>query len=91
MTSERAIFCLQKTEKLPKKHNEAGPPEQLLPDALSQIDYKHTIHCEDCLCQQTMQRAFWKNCVAGIAYGGEEDQIPPPPPLSERKGEGSIK
>ena len=43
MTSEHVIFCPQKTEELPKKHNEAGPPEQLLPDALSQIDYKHTI------------------------------------------------
>ena len=53
------IFCLQKTEEIPKKHNEAGPPEQLPTDALSQIDYRHTIHCEDCLCQRTMQRAFW--------------------------------
>ena len=44
MTSEHVIFCPQKTEELPKKHNEAGPPEQLLTDALSQIDYKHTVH-----------------------------------------------
>ena len=35
MTSEHVIFRPQKTEELPKKHNEAGPPEQLLPDALS--------------------------------------------------------
>ena len=31
-------------------------------DALSQIDYGHTRHCEDCkevcLCQRTTQRAF---------------------------------
>ena len=90
MTSEHVIFCPQKTEKLPKKHNEAGRPEQLLLDALSQIDYKHTIHCEDCLCQQTMQRAFWKNWVGVIAYGWLEDH-PPPPNLPERKEEGSIK
>ena len=83
MTSEHVIFCPQKTEEPPKKHNEAGPP-----DALSQIDYKHTIHCEDCLCQQTMQRAFWKNWVGVIVYGWEEDH---PPPLPERKEEGSIK
>ena len=91
MTSERVIFCPQKTEKLPKKHNEAGRPEQLLLDALSQIDYKHTIHCEDCLCQQTMQRAFWKNWVGVIAYGWLEDHPPPPLHLPERKEEGSIK
>ena len=41
-----------------KKHNEAGPPEQLPTDALSQIDYGLTRHCEDCLCQRTTQRAF---------------------------------
>ena len=90
MTSELVIFCPEKTEELPKKHNEAGPPEQLLPDALSQIDYKHTIHCEDCLCQQTMQRAFWKNWVGVIAYGWVEDH-PPRLHLPERKEEGSIK
>ena len=41
-----------------KKHNETGPPEQLPTDALSQINYGHTRHCEDCLCQRTTQRAF---------------------------------
>ena len=48
------------TKELPKKHNEAVPSEQLPTDALSQINnyYGHTRHCEDCLCQQTMQRAF---------------------------------
>ena len=32
------IFCPQTTQKLSKKHHEAGPPEQLPSDALSQID-----------------------------------------------------
>ena len=55
------IFCLaQMTQELPKEHNEAGPPEQLPSDTLSQIDYGHTRLCEDCFCQRTMQRAFWK-------------------------------
>ena len=27
--------------------------KQLPTDALSQIDYEHTRHCGDCLCQQT--------------------------------------
>ena len=40
-----------------KKHNEAGPPEQLPTGVLSQIDYGHARHCEDCLCQRT-QMAF---------------------------------
>ena len=38
------IFCSQTTQELPKKHNEAGPPEQLPTDALSQIYYGHTRH-----------------------------------------------
>ena len=42
------IFYLQTTQQLPKKHHEAGPPEQLPADALSQIDYGHTRHCEVC-------------------------------------------
>ena len=41
-----------------KKHNEAGPPEQLPTGVLSQIDYGHARHCEDCLCQRTTQMAF---------------------------------
>ena len=61
------IFCPQMTQELPKKHYEAGPPEQLPTGALSQIDYGHTRHCEDCkdncLCQRATQRAFWKLCV----------------------------
>ena len=32
------------TQELPKKHNEAGPPEQLPSDALSQFDNGHTRH-----------------------------------------------
>ena len=54
------IFCLQTTQEFPKKHNEAGTPEQQPTDALSQIDYGHNGHCENCLCQRTTQRAFWK-------------------------------
>ena len=54
------IFCPETTLELPKKHNEVGPPEQLPTDALSQIDYGHTRHCEDCLCQRTTQRHFGK-------------------------------
>ena len=38
------IFCSQTTQELPKKHNEAGAPEQLPTDALSQINYKHTAY-----------------------------------------------
>ena len=44
-------FCPQMTQELPKKHKEAGLSEQLPTDALSQIDYGHTRHCEGCLCQ----------------------------------------
>ena len=43
------------SKELPKKPHEAGLPEQMPTDALSQIDYGHTRHCEDCkdvcLCQ----------------------------------------
>ena len=35
------IFRSQTTQELPKKHNEAGPPEQL---PMSQIYYGHTRH-----------------------------------------------
>ena len=42
------IFYPQTTQELPKKHHEAGLPEQLPTDALSQIDFGHTRHCEDC-------------------------------------------
>ena len=54
------IFCPQTTQEFPKKHNEAGTPEQQPTDALSQINYGHNGHCENCLCQRTTQRAFWK-------------------------------
>ena len=40
------IFCPQTTQVLPKKHHEAGLPEQLPTDALSQIDYGQTRYCE---------------------------------------------
>ena len=42
------ISCPQTTQELPKKHYEAGPPEQLPNDTFSQIDYGHTRHCNDC-------------------------------------------
>ena len=38
------IFRPQTTQELPKKQNEAGPPEQRPTDALSQIYYGHTRH-----------------------------------------------
>ena len=38
------IFRSQATQELPKKHNEARPPEQLPTDALLQIYYGHTWH-----------------------------------------------
>ena len=61
------IFCPQTTQELPKKHHDAGLLEQLPTDALPQIDYWHTVHCEGCkevcLRQRTTQRAFWKICV----------------------------
>ena len=61
-TSERTLSAPgETTQELPKKHHEAGPPEQLPTDALSQIDYGHTRRCKDCkevcLCQRTTQRA----------------------------------
>ena len=55
---EAYIFCPQATQEQPKKRNEAEPPEQLPTDALLQIDYGHTRHCEDCLCQRTTQNTF---------------------------------
>ena len=42
------IFCPQTTQGPPKKHHEAGTPEQLPTDALSLVDYGHTRHCKDC-------------------------------------------
>ena len=44
------IFRTQTAKELSKKHNEAGLPEQLPIDVLSQIDYGHTRHREGCLC-----------------------------------------
>ena len=62
------IFCPQTTQELPKKHKEVGPPEQLPTDALSQIDYGYTRHCEDCFCQRTTQRAFLENLSKGMRW-----------------------
>ena len=78
------IFCPQNTQELPKKHHEAGPPEQLHADALSQIDLRTDArHCEDCkevrLCRRTTQRAFWKIWVGICAWLGEKCALPPPP------------
>ena len=65
-----AIFCLQTTQDLPKKHHEVqdclNKLEQLRTDhdALSQSDYWHTRHCEDwkevSLYQLKTPRDFWK-------------------------------
>ena len=71
-TSER--FCPETNHELHKKHHEAGPLEQLTTDALSQIDYGNTRHCEDCKefcwCQEKTQRTFWKICVGVCAWLG---------------------
>ena len=46
-------------------------------DALSQIDYGHSRHCEDwkevCLCQLKTPKVFWKIWVR-VPYGWVEDQ-----------------
>ena len=65
------IFYLQTTQQLPKKHHEAGPPEQLPTDALSQSDYGHTRHCEDC------KEVFWGGICMHMA---KWEMSPPPPP-----------
>ena len=49
-TSERtfsALRRLERSQELPEKYHEAGPPTQLPTDALSQIDHGHTRHCQD--------------------------------------------
>lgn len=60
------IFCPQTTQELPKKHLEARPHKQLPTYALSQVDYRHTLHYKDYkevrLCQRTMQGTFCKIC-----------------------------
>ena len=76
------IFCPQNTQELPKKHHEAGPPEQLHTDALSQIDLRTDArHCEDCkevrMYRRTTQRAFWKIWVGICAWLGEKCAPPP--------------
>ena len=87
-----ARFCPQTTHELHKKHHEAGRPEQLTTDALSQIDYGNTRHWEDCKefcwCQEgTTQRAFWKLCVGACAWlsgrwASRTFQKAPPPLVS---------
>ena len=64
------IFCPQATKELPRNNHEAGPPIQLSTDALSQIDYGHTRHYEDCkevcLCQRT---TFKKSILENLSRG----------------------
>ena len=50
VTSAHIFPHSQTAKELSKKHNEAGLPEQLPIDVLSQIDYGHTRHRERCLC-----------------------------------------
>ena len=63
-TSQRTFSVLrqlkdyQRSTMKQSRQNRLNP--QLPTDALSQIDYRHTEHCEDCSCQQTTQGAFWK-------------------------------
>ena len=67
------IFCPQTTQELLKKHHEAGPPEQLPTDALSQIDNGHTRHCKDCkevcLCQKNA-KCILENLSKGMRMAG---------------------
>ena len=54
VTSERTFCALRRLKNYLRSNHET---EQLPPDALSQIDYGHTRHCEDCkevcVCQRT--------------------------------------
>ena len=81
------IFCPQTTQELPKKRDEAGSPEDndLPTDALSQIDYGHIRHCEDCLYQRTTQRTFRKIWVGICVWLSRRWASPPPPPLRFKK------
>ena len=75
------IFCPQTTQELPKKRDEAGSPEDndLPTDALSQIDYGHIRHCEDCLYQRTTKRTFRKIWVGICVWLSRRWASPPPP------------
>ena len=65
-------------------------------DALSEMDYDHKWHCEDCKevswCQGTTQRAFWEIWPWVCAWLCKDDPPPPspitfqnaPPPLQKR-------
>ena len=75
-TSGAHIFCPQTTQELPKKHSEAGPPEQS--DALSQIDYGHTRHCEDCLCQTNNAKSIFKNLSRDMRMAERKISSPVP-------------
>ena len=71
-----AYFLPQTTQELSKKHSEAGPPEQS--DALSQIDYGHTRHCEDCLCQTNNAKSIFKNLSRDMRMAERKISSPVP-------------
>ena len=71
-----------------KKHNEAGPPEQLPTGVLSRIDYGHARHCIDCLCQRTTQMAFWK-IWGGVCVCLSGRWAPPPAPHGSKRSAAS--
>ena len=73
-TSETTFSALR----LPKKHNEAGLAGQL-PTFCHKL-ITDTRQCEDCLCQRTMQRAFWKIWVGVCIW--LSGRCPPPLPLT---------
>ena len=85
------IFCPQATKELPRKHHEAGPPIQLPTDALSQIDYGHTRHYEDCkevcLCQRT---TFKKSILENLSRGMRMAEWKMSPPCHRRVGTYSL-
>ena len=85
------IFCPQATKELPRKHHEACPPIQLPTDALSQIDYGHTRHYEDCkevcLCQRT---TFKKSILENLSRGMRMAEWKMSPPSHRRVGTYSL-
>ena len=85
------IFCPQTTQELPKKRDEAGSPEDndLPTDALSQIDYGHIRHCEDCLYQRTTQRTFRKIWVGICVWLSRRWASPPPLPYVSKSSTAS--
>ena len=84
VTSERTFCALRRLKNYLRSNHET---EQLPPDALSQIDYGHTRHCEDCkevcVCQRTTQRAF-KKIWTGVCARLSERWAPPTPHPTSR-------